>query len=290
MKDYVLFIFVLLNIFLFGCTQEPFVQKENISAEVLVENASLENVENTSMDIASIEEEVVLEEERVEESSSFVSWYFNGEKWIAEGDAPDCFDPLSLETPVPIDLVTSVLPPGQSRGGDYKGHGGFRFDGSDNEDITVTVPLAGYIVDGSRYIESGEVQYLFDIINPCGIMIRFDHLRTLSPVFANIAETFPEPVVDDSHTTNINPTEVHVGDVIATAVGISGNTVVDWGVYDVRKRNEASQDASWFAEHGWNSQAPYAVCWYYLLSPEDSARVESLAGVTSVEGKESDYC
>ena len=126
--------------------------------------------------------------------------------WNAEdGFAPTCPEPFQMTTPVNLAQVTAVLYPGQIRGGDYKAHGGFRFDSVASNAVPVVIPITGRIVQGARYLENSDVQYMFEIIHPCGMMIRFDHLLTLSPKFAAIAETLPVAQTDDSRTTQINP-------------------------------------------------------------------------------------
>lgn len=225
-----------------------------------------------------------------EKSINSVTWYHDTE-WKPSSTPPTCPEPLIVQTPVDIDLATSILYPGQMRGEHYKAHGGFRFDHSHNEDITVTAPLDGLLVRGSRYIESGEIQYMFDLVNPCGIMIRFDHLLELSPKFAEAAEKLRPAVVDDSRTTELNLIPIKTGEVIATAVGFktTGNVGVDFGVYDLRQKNQASQDPAWLQQHP-GEQAAYAVCWLDWLPAEDSVKAKSLPGGDSVNGKESDYC
>ena len=227
-----------------------------------------------------------------EDKVSEVSWYFDGE-WRSERNPPQCPQQIISQTPVDINLATSILYPGQTRGTDYKAHGGFRFDNSKSDDITVKAPLDGLLVRGSRYIESGEVQYMFDIVNSCGIKYRFDHLLTLSPKFQELAEKLPQPKVDDSRTTNFNPTvKVEAGEVIATAVGLkkTPNVFVDWGVYDLRKRNEASKNEDYTKLHiNKAEQVFYGVCWLDWLSVSDSVKVKGLPG-TGTEAKKSDYC
>ncbi len=219
-----------------------------------------------------------------------VIWYHDTE-WRPSSKPPTCPEPLVLQTPVNINLATSILYPGQTRGGHYKAHGGFRFDNSQNNDITVKAPLDGFLVRGSRYKEDGEVQYMFDIINPCGIMIRFDHLLVLSPKFAEVAERLPQPKEGDSRTTTINFIPIKAGDVVATAVGIkeTSNVGVDFGVYDLRQKNKASKNQEWLSQHG-GEQAPYALCWLGLLPPADIVKAKNLPGADSISGKESDYC
>ena len=132
---------------------------------------------------------------------------------------------------------------------------------------------------------------MFDFLNSCGIKYRFDHLYTLSPKFQELAEKLPEPKVDDSRTTNFNPIKVETGETIATAVGLKqgGNVFVDFGVYDLRQRNEASKNSAWLQEHD-NDQAAYAVCWLDILPSGDSEKAKSLPGGDSTSGKQSDYC
>jgi hypothetical protein len=218
-----------------------------------------------------------------------VTWSFTGSTWTASGAAPACASPLTFAMPVDIAKVMSVLYPGQTRGGNYKAHGGFRFADGTNTAITVTAPMAGYLYRGARYIESGEVQYLFDIVNSCGVMHRFDHLLTLSSRFQAFADTLPAPSSSSATTNFAVGTTITEGETIATAVGFrtTGNTSVDWGAYDLRQKNAASNDAAWFAAHP-GEQPPYALCWLDNVAP--SAQLRALPGGDGVAGKTSDYC
>lgn len=210
-----------------------------------------------------------------------------------------CPDPFVFQMPVDINKATSTLYPGQIRGGDYKAHGGFRFDGSKPNEITVTAPYDAEVIAGARYPAYGEVQYTFDFENPCGIRYRFGHLLTLSPKFQKIAEGFPMPEGLDSRTTQVYPPiKVKQGEVIATAVGLNTggpsvfgglNTFVDWGVYDYRQKNESSKDPAWTAKHPHEIEQ-YAVCWFDWISEQDREKVLSLPPSDGQSGKSSDYC
>ncbi len=204
-----------------------------------------------------------------------------------------------MQSPVDVSLVTAVLYPGQVRGGDFKPHGGFRFDGLKNDEVTVTAPYDATVTDGSRYIEQGEVQYMFDFVTSCGVNYRLDHLKTLSPRFQAIAEKLPEAKVDDSRTTSLGPDVaimVDAGEVIATAVGFAAgdngpNVSFDFGVYNLINRNNASKDSAWAAQHAdEKDQAYYAVCWLDLLPAADAATVKALPAGDGSAGKTSDYC
>lgn len=218
------------------------------------------------------------------------SWDWNGQKWVSSNTAPACPNPLTLQAPVDFSKVTAVLYPGQTRG-QYKAHGGFRF-GTDNA-IIVTAPFDAKLVQGSRYIEGGEVQYLFEFVNDCGIAYRFDHLLTLSPAFQEVASKLPEAKPDDSRTTKIESVTVKAGDQIATEVGFktTRNVSVDFGVYDYRKANTASANQSYYDAHKQEGSLIFhGVCWLDMFSSTDSEALKALPGGDSNSGKKSDYC
>jgi len=221
-----------------------------------------------------------------------ISWQLNGDgSYQASGTAPACPSPLVLSAPTDLSKVVSVLYPGQIRGNDYKPHGGFRFPDGAN-DILVTAPMDATVIDGSRYLVGGEIQYSFDFENSCGIRYRIGHLRILSSTFATLAEQFPAPVEMDSRTTQINSgVKVKTGDTIATAVGLlgEGNAFFDFGVYDVRQANEASKDPTFQSTHQSDKSLTwYAICWFDWLSAADKATVKSLPATSP--GSQSDYC
>ncbi len=221
-----------------------------------------------------------------------VSWMFDGEKWKASAPPVACPAPLVLGSPVNVDLATKVLYPGQYRNDNYKPHGGFIFDGKKNTDIAVTAPLDARLVLGSRYIEEGEVQYMLWFENPCGIAYRFDHLLTLSPSLKKLADSLPEPKLNDSRTTRFaEPLAIKAGEVIATSVGFEkiNRVFVDFGVYDLRNANAPSQNKDFALKHKMEKeQAYYGVCWFDLFPAEVSRKVRALP--PGSEGATSDYC
>ncbi|MCL5410899.1 MAG: hypothetical protein M1324_03545 [Patescibacteria group bacterium] len=225
-------------------------------------------------------------------SSSDVRWEMASDgSYQASSTPPACPSPLVLPLPADISKAVSVLYPGQYRGNDYKPHGGLRFNDGSN-DQTVTAPMDATVVDGSRYLVNGEVQYLFDFINSCGIKYRLGHLRTLSSTFAALADKFPVAQEMDSRTTQINQSvKVKAGDTVATAVGLlgEGNAFFDYGVFDLRQANEVSKSAVYQAAHSNDKDlAWHGVCWLDLLSSENTAKVKSLPATSP--GSQSDYC
>lgn len=223
-----------------------------------------------------------------------INWGFS-ETWTAMGDVPECPEPFTVNAPADLSTATNILYPGQIRGGDYKPHGGIRYDNATApSDVTVSLPMDAVLWRGSQYIESGEVQYLMDFIVPCGYMIRFDHLLTLTPEFAAFFAALPAAQVDDSRTYNFNPpTAFSAGTEIANAVGHnlpSLNVAFDFGLYDLRKYNQSYQDPAWAASLANEKETAYhAVCWLEFLPAEQKAIAMALPG-GGTEGKTSDFC
>jgi hypothetical protein len=200
-----------------------------------------------------------------------------------------CPTPL-LQTPVDLSMVTSILYPGQERGGNYKAHGGFGFDNATDNSVTVKIPLNGKITRVVRYKEIGELQYLFEFEGDCGVSFKFDHLRKLTPKFEAVVNAFP--IKEDTRTDPVSPpVPVMVGEVIATEVGFLNNVSVDFGVYDMRQKNEASKDPAWASAHSQYPADSYGICWFDSLPQADSVVVKSLPSRDgSNNGKTSDYC
>ena len=229
-----------------------------------------------------------------QKSSGTVSWQRSENGWTVSGTPPACSSPLTVNIPTDISKVTGILYPGQYRGGNYKPHGGFRFGDNLNDTIDVKLPSASRLYKGSRYIEQGETQYMLVFIDPCGIMYKYDHLYTLAPTFQKVVEeNFPAAQENNSQTTDITKDlEYKAGETIATSIGFkkTGNTTFDFGVYDLRSKNEISKNSAWAALHADdNEYAPYAVCWLDLLG-KDSAKVKSLPAVDGKSAAISDYC
>lgn len=221
-------------------------------------------------------------------------WQQTETGWRATETAPDCPSQPMMKLPADRDQITAVLYPGQTRGS-YKPHGGFRFDNATDNNARVTAPIDGYIVKGSRYLAEGteEVQYTFDIFNNCGVMVRLGHLRELPAEYQAIIDKFPAATAS-SQLQMVNPAVyVKQGTLLATKVGITTekNTFFDWGVYDFRQQNQASQAAAYQAAHPMRELDWHAVCWLDGWLPAgDQARLLALPAGDPKSGKTSDYC
>lgn len=235
-----------------------------------------------------------------------ISWSSDGRGgWISlpyDSTPPACPEPLTLNLPTPdFAKATSIAYPGQSRtgsfeglGGTYKAHGGIRFQDNPDNNIEVVMPFNGSVVSATKDIVEGEYQYGFRVINACGIMISFGHLRELTPSFKAIADKLPEREAGDSRATKIEPSvPFKTGEKVATVIGLinSKNIGFDYGVYDLRTYNEASKDEEYKAAHADAGETAFhGLCWLDNLSNADKTAAKSLPGTDQASGKKSDYC
>lgn len=232
------------------------------------------------------------------EPSTAVSWSYSGEGWKALGSAPSCPTPLGLATPTNIQLATAILYPGQTRGGNYKPHGGFRFDGQSQTGtrnaVGVTLALDSSLLRGSRYIEAGEVQTMLDFVHPCGYLLRYDHLLTLTPELQKLVDAHLPAAKKDASQTTPFPSGLSFsrGTAIATEVGFraTSNVSFDFGVYDLRQANQASRSTTFQKKVGqFTELSYYGTCWLNALPEPDATTAKALPG-SGTEGKTSDYC
>lgn len=216
-------------------------------------------------------------------------WNSRDYVWYPNGTPPACPEPFILQTPVDMGLVTGALWPGQVRG-EYKAHGGFRFNNDGTNNINVRAPVGGHLIQASQYLESGEKQYLLIFSVPCGFVYRFDHPRVLSSKLTEAVKNLPPATEGDSRTTYINPPVwVDAGEVVATSIGITKNIFVDFGLYDVRKPNNITPNPEWAELYNTDKEfGHYGVCFFDYLPNNDGAIMRSLP--TGKEGKVSDYC
>lgn len=274
----VLTVFAVVGFFVFSQKNIGELSNEESSVENINENSSNNVVENNSP----------------QTEEAIWSFNFDNQEWEVLGNPPECPNPLLINSPVDVSLASSILYPGQVRGGDYKPHGGFRFDGLENNEVDVYAPINASIFKAARHLESGEVQYVLYLINDCGIMYKLDHLRELTPKFEDILNKIPMGEEGDSRTTEINPRIfVEEGEHIAVKVGIESNKNVffDFGLYDLRKKNGVNYDSEFRSKYqGVEEYSVHALCWLDNLNEPDKTIVKNLSGADGVSGKESDYC
>src|SRR3989338_1317641 len=232
-------------------------------------------------------------------SNNDINWMFDYDMktWRVSGIPPTCPEPLYLPSPVNINLASGILYPGQERGGDYKPHGGFRFDNRDTNDIEVRAIMDGIILKASKYLEAGEEQVLLFYVNDCGVMVMHDHILTLSPKLKTALDNVPLGKEGDSRTTNIK-SKVYIkkGEVLATEVGSRNfngrkNIGIDFGLYDIRKTNGVVYGSNFRTRFPMiDEYGTHAVCWLDYLEQADKSVAKSIPGADGKSGTSSDYC
>lgn len=223
--------------------------------------------------------------------SSSGRWVQDENGWKAVGKIPKCPEPIQLGSVADLSQATSVLYPGQMRSVGYENTAGFRFEKIPNDEITVMAPMDGEVVMAARFLVDGEIQYVFDILSPCGIMNRFDHLLTLSPKLQEIANSLPQPKNNDNRSTLVSPpVKISQGEVLATGVGLrkNNNTFLSWTVFDFRGKNKASQDPAWAENHPIMDH--YAICPFPFLPNSDQDKIKSLPAADFMSSSKSDFC
>lgn len=203
----------------------------------------------------------------------------------------------TLQSPVSVADVTSVLYPGQLREGDYKPHGGFRFDGLNNDEVTVRAPIDAELVRVASNNQKVGVQYFMEFQTDCGLRLTFGHLLIVAPKFQSIFDQIIPAEDDSSQTHSVSPS-IHVkkGEVIATGVGFkwedgSPNTSFDFGVYERWTKNEVSKNPNWLVREEYGMyENERGLCWLDLLPVEDAKKLRALPGADYQSGKTSDYC
>lgn len=231
-----------------------------------------------------------------------VRWEYNqqeNEWFVAQGTAPACKEPFVFDhTPVDLHNVNNVGFPGTYRGKDYKVHGTFALGESSIVKLPAEATLSGMV----RYLEGNpaELQYKVNFEMDCGISFYFDHLYALSPQLQALADTLPEPRLND---TRVNPNEappriiMRAGDIVATATGSHQlqRYGIDFGVIDYRKPNAISHNQKWATLHdNFKATEWYGVCWFAMLPGDDAEKAKQLSAVQFDTNRTaklvSDYC
>jgi hypothetical protein len=210
---------------------------------------------------------------------------------------PDCVD-VGWQAPLrDFALVEGRLEPGQIRGGNYKAHGGFRMKQSEVDVLSAInggiTSVAAYRENATGAPENGEVQYLIEIQHPCGMQVRYDHLKVLSAPLQQLFADNGVGVGADSRTTFIQPPmPIQAGDLIATAVGFTetgANYSFDFGAYDLRTPQPSKRSTEELLAMGPSGVlGQYGLCWYDLFGPEQASAIRAIPIGSMEQG--SDYC
>ena len=240
---------------------------------------------------------------------SFVEWsnWETGE-WIPNSTPPKCGPLEEMFDVVPIDvsIVNEFGRPGREGGNGsyYVAHGYLRPRNTPHDQIEVKFPADGFSLyavnrrvedyyieeketDTVYHIADDEEQVKLEFHHPCGIKIMLDHLAQVTNRWAEIIKDVPV-LTNDSRVTFMGSGEhfVEAGEVLAHAIGHATNTYLDFGVYDLRTKNQSAE----MLARDWPeyvSGASHGVCWTGLFGQEVQKTLEDLtAGSVST----SDFC
>ena len=231
---------------------------------------------------------------------NFVKWsnWETGE-WSPSSTPPNCGPLEDMFNVLPIDIavIDEFTPPGRpgGNGSYYISHGHLRSHNTPHDQITVKFPAEGfslyavnrrlenYSVDEETF-STNEEQIKLEFHHPCGIKIMIDHIAQITDRWSEIIKNVPV-LLDDSRGTFMPDGQYFVesGEVLGYAIGHSTNTYLDFGVYDLRRKNDLSE----MLERDFNEYAATAVhgiCWVDLFGSETQKLLEGKA-VSS-----SDFC
>ena len=229
----------------------------------------------------------------------FVKWsnWETGE-WSPSSTPPKCgpLEDMFDVFPLDIAVVDEFTPPGRP-GGDgsyYISHGHLRSHNTPHDQITVKFPAEGfslyaasrrlqdYSVHGKTSTDEEQVKLHFH--HPCGIKIMIDHIAQITDRWSEITASVPV-LVNDSRETFMPDGQylVESGEVLGYAIGHSTNTYLDFGVYDLREKNNVSEIMERdFPQYA--ATASHGICWANLFGAETQKLLEGKA-VSS-----SDFC
>ena len=227
--------------------------------------------------------------------------------WVPDSIPPECndFSEIFNEFPVDINIVTEYGRPGKpgSNNTMYLAHGYIRSHTTPYDQITVRFPGNGFSLyaanmrteNYSILEKNGDIRQIDDSIkqvklefqHPCGIKVMFDHLVDLSPKWDSIVEKVPI-LMNDSRVTffPIGEHFVESGEILSYSIGHPDNIYLDFGVYDLREKNNISTkiDSKW---PEYSITGNYGLCWESLFNTETKSILKSLPGGID---DNSDYC
>ena len=236
----------------------------------------------------------------------FVKWsnWETGE-WSPSSTPPKCgpLEDMFNVFPLDIAVVDVFTPPGLpgGNGSYYVSHGHVRSQNTPHNQIDVKFPAEGFSLyavnrrledyyieeketDTIKHIVDDEEQVKLEFHHPCGIKIMIDHIAQINDRWSEIIKNVPV-LLNDSRVTFMPDGQYFVesGEVLGYAIGHATNTYLDFGVYDLRSKNDSAEMlARDWPEYA--STASHAICWTDLFGAETQKLLEGKA-VSS-----SDFC
>lgn len=152
----------------------------------------------------------------------------------------------------------------------------------DNQKVPVYAPVDAKLVAGSKYTESGVVNYLFFFDVSCEVEIKFDHV--LEPV-QSIKDMFPNPPKTDTRTDPLPATELKAGDLIGYTTGTPQANNWDFGVYNKARLNHLNGKEG-YEEIDWRAGCPYD----YFITDKKEFYYSLFTSITGSGAPPTDFC
>ena len=231
----------------------------------------------------------------------FIRWSSETGSWAPSSAPPECGPLEEMFDVLPIDpnILTTVGRPGRTGGNGayYVAHGLLRANNTPHDQIEVKFPANGfslYSVNrrledyyiGQKRINDGVEQVKLEFHHPCGISIMIDHIAQLTDRWMEIIKDIPV-TMNDSRTVQMPSGQywVESGEVLGHAIGHVNNIYLDFGVYDLRNKN----DSAVMIAKDWPeyiNSGGHGICWSGLFGSQVQEILEGLYDL----GSESDYC
>lgn len=153
----------------------------------------------------------------LDDKLEFRSWTYNGTSWNPESTAPSCpefkfaklFDTNSLD---------SLSLPGYFVSEEYLPYSKLTFT---SKDIDIYVPIDTYLVQAGSYFDgAGDIQYRLNFLHPCGILLQYNHLASISSEIKPTFDKLPKPLFQSKAFYEVEPVFIPSNSKIATKIGI----------------------------------------------------------------------
>lgn len=205
--------------------------------------------------------------------------------------AEQCSSTPRILLPVEYTSIFSLSYPGIERDGSYITTSRLKLKSSTNE-VKLYLPFKAQLVEGSRYLEQGETQYMLSFETVCKFRVTYDHLSVVALEFLDDISRLPVQSSTTKSLVKISGKEYDSGAVVATRAGfvVANNTFFDFGLYNDNSVNTISGDNAWSISPLHKSDnATHGICWVNYLSGADKANVETILQPDPIT-KTGDYC
>lgn len=226
-------------------------------------------------------------ETRINPEPEFISWSYSGTSWKPEKTPSEC-EEFSEFRVFDTNNLTSLTLPGYFQQEEYVTYSQISFD---TNKVNVYLPIDAYLIQAGSYLDgAGDIQYRLTFLNPCGLVLQYDHLSYVSNELSNVMKQLPNPLFQSKALHDVNPMLVKSGSKIASKIGVYSQSdyYFNFGMYDLRDINALSKnDIEWFNKtYSTAIYSHYGVCWLEYYSDIMASEIN----VKASSSIESDFC